>query len=379
MSPPSPLRILMTTDAVGGVWFYASELACALCERGDQVLLVILGPPPKPELLRRLLSIEGLHLKITDLELEWLDPQASGFQRARHTLLRLADEFQPDLVHLNSFREAAFDWPAPLLVVAHSCVNTWWRACHGYPPDEPRWETYRRNVAAGLRAADAWAAPTAAFRNEIAAAYQPLTAGFVIRNGISFKPRPAAKAPLILAGGRFWDQAKNLKSLTAIAPELPWPVRVAGPLDGPDGSPGIEAENVTWLGELSHPDLFSEMSRSEIFVAPALYEPFGLTVLEAAACGCALVLSDLASFRELWGDAAIFVDPRNSKAISAALQLICTDQKLRQQLQVASRTRAKLYSLPATAMGYRQLYWEMRTARKRASVDQKISVQELRA
>jgi glycosyltransferase involved in cell wall biosynthesis len=120
------------------------------------------------------------------------------------------------------------------------------------------------------------------------------------------------------------------------------------------------------------------MCRAAIFIAPALYEPFGLSVLEAAACGCALVLADLPSFRELWGDAALFVDPHDSAAISSALHGLCSDKKLRAQLQAAASARAKLYSLSAMAMAYRQLYGEIITAFSRTA-DLNISVQELRA
>jgi hypothetical protein len=62
-----PLRILMTADAVGGVWVYATELACSLCEAGNEVMLAVIGPRPRPDQLRPLRSVPGLQLKITDL------------------------------------------------------------------------------------------------------------------------------------------------------------------------------------------------------------------------------------------------------------------------------------------------------------------------
>jgi hypothetical protein len=49
MKPPGAKRILMTADAVGGVWVYATNLACALCARGTEVTLVVQGPSPTPE------------------------------------------------------------------------------------------------------------------------------------------------------------------------------------------------------------------------------------------------------------------------------------------------------------------------------------------
>jgi glycosyltransferase involved in cell wall biosynthesis len=187
-----------------------------------------------------------------------------------------------------------------------------------------------------------------------------------------------AKEQFVLAAGRLWDEAKNLKSLTAIASALPWPLRVAGPRQGPEGICAASLNDVCWLGQLSHRDLLTEMSRAAIFVAPAFYEPFGLTILEAATCGCALVLADLPSFRELWGDAAIFIDPHDPAAIRTALHNLCRDRRLRARLQAAASARAKLYSLSAMTMAYRQLYGEMITARSTAS-DSNVSVREMRA
>lgn len=358
MTPPPKLRILMTTDAVGGVFVYAGALARALCASGNDVLLVVMGPAPRPEQIAALSGIRGLEIVVTDLQLEWIDPQGADLPRARTMLFSIADAFGPDLVHLNSFREAGFDWSAPVLLVAHSCVWTWWRACRGGSPDEQRWQVYARNVAAGLAAADAWVAPTAAFRSELVALYQPARDGVVIRNGLpDAAVGPAAKQPFILAAGRLWDEAKDLSALAAIAAELPWPSRIAGPVCGPGtAAEQIAEERVAYVGALAHGELLAEMSRASIFVAPARYEPFGLSVLEAAASGCALVLSDLPSFRELWGDAAYFVAPCDRQALCSALHGLCGNHMRRNSLQAAARARAQLYSLAAMTRAYQELY-----------------------
>src|SRR5262249_40117581 len=155
-----PVRILITTDAVGGVWVYATELACSLCRSGDEVMLAIIGPRPRPDQLRPLRGVRGLQVKMTDLLLEWMDPEGTDIKRAGETLRNFADEFQPDVVHLNSFREGNLHWPAPVLIVAHSCVQTWWNACRTGHLDGVRWRGYCDRVAAGLSAADIWAAPS---------------------------------------------------------------------------------------------------------------------------------------------------------------------------------------------------------------------------
>ncbi len=357
-----PLRILMTADAVGGVWVHATELARSLCEGGNEVMLTVIGPRPRPDQLRPLRGVHGLQLKITDLLLEWMDPAGTDIRRAGQMLRIIADAFQPDLVHLNSFREGNLNWSAPVLIVAHSCVQTWWRACRSSRHSGGRWSTYCDRVAAGLSAADAWVAPSAAFRDLISATYCPRAQGSVIRNGLTIAARATAKQPYILAAGRLWDEAKNLAAVAAIASELPWPVRVAGETRGPDGGDVKAAYGqAESLGALPRPALLDEMRDASIFVSPALYEPFGLTVLEAAASGCALVLSDLPSFRELWDDAAFFVGPRDRNALCAALQSVCRDDALRARLQATARMRARRYSQRAMVGAYLRLYREMTT------------------
>jgi glycogen synthase len=359
----------MTTDAVGGVWVYTAELARGLCQAGNEVMLVVMGPRPRPDQLRNVAGVRGLQVKITDLLLEWMDPEGTDFKRAGELLLNVADEFQPEVVHLNSFREGSLNWPVPVLIVAHSCVQTWWRACRGSYPAKERWFKYRHRVASGLSAAHCWVAPSVAYRDLMMATYNPPTQGRVICNGATVPALKGIKQPYILGAGRLWDEAKNLATIAAVSSSLPWPVHIAGETRGPDGGDAeANYRGVKVLGRLSRTLLLDEMRGASVFVAPALYEPFGLTVLEAAASGCALVLSDLPSFREIWNDAALYVDPRDQDAIRTTLQSVCRDYHLRTRLQASARTRARRYSRRAMTSAYRQLYGDMIVSRIRRSI-----------
>jgi glycosyltransferase involved in cell wall biosynthesis len=359
MAPPAH-RILMTTDAVGGVWTYATELSRGLCERGDEVTLIVMGPSPRADQLAPLHDIHGLRIETTDLALEWMDPEGSDIANAQDRLLSIAQRVHPHIIHLNSYREAIFDWPAPVLVVAHSCVWSWWKACRGGEPNDPRWHHYAEAVAAGLAAANTWCAPTEAFRRTVEALYQVRAAGRAIHNGVRLQPTSREKEPFILAAGRLWDEAKNLSALAAVVPGLDWPMRVAGPVasSGSDESCS-DAANLTWLGNMSRTELTAQMQRAAIFAAPAAYEPFGLSVLEAAACGCALVLGDIPSLRELWQGAALFVAPRDQDAFCNALQRLARDHQLRAKMQRAALMRARRYSLDAMVEAYRALHRAM--------------------
>src|SRR5947199_548681 len=106
--------------------------------------------------------------------------------------------------------------------------------------------------------------------------------------------------------------------LVNVAPRLSWPVYLAGEERDPDGR-GTRHSQVNYLGHLRQQELQIWLGRAAIYAAPARYEPFGLSVLEAALAGCALVLGDIPSLRENWDDAAIYVPPTDSSALREAL------------------------------------------------------------
>jgi glycosyltransferase involved in cell wall biosynthesis len=363
MTRVSGLRVLMTTDAVGGVWVFSLTLARALAQRGAKVIVATLGPVPRDEQLAELRAIDGVEIVVTDFALEWMDPEAADFERARDGLASFAARVQPDLVHLNGYREALVEWCVPVLVTAHSCVKSWWLACRGEEPSEPRWETYVENVAAGLASADLWIAPTAAFRDRIQALYSPPRAGLVIHNGVDVGNGHRNEQPFILAAGRLWDEAKNVRAVMSAAEHAGWPLKLAGPWPAQCDLPaGLE-----FLGDLPRQELLDLMARAGIFVAPALYEPFGFCVLEAAGSGCALVLSDIPGFRELWNGAAVFVDPSEPGALASATRRLCRDDAMRRRLASAAVRRARRYTPAMTVQAYCTRYRELITASARSN------------
>ena len=361
MTTGAPIRrLLMTADAVGGVWTFALELAAGLAERGVRTRLAVLGPPPTADQQRKAVAVPGLELVVAGHDLEWRDRRGAIDWAARQRLLALADDSRPDVVHVNGFREAACGWASPVVLVAHSCVRSWWRACRGCePPIE--WSAYNAGVRAGLEAADAVVAPTRSFLGELQLLYGPLPGARAIRNGrtLDLPPRRTRK-PLILAAGRLWDEGKNIAALARIAPRLPWPVAVAGETPRGGALPGL-----VHLGRLDEAALAEVMSEAEIFCAPALYEPFGLAVLEAAICGAALVLSTAPSLVELWSKAAQFVEPDDVDRLAGTLLDVIEDPLARARLQQAARERAAAYGRSRMAEAYLGLYAELASGRLR--------------
>ena len=125
----------------------------------------------------------------------------------------------------------------------------------------------------------------------------------------------ASKEPFVLAAGRLWDEAKNIEALrAALRREIAWPVCVAGDTRHPDGRAVAAPWTSRMLGRAAdRRDLAGWLRAAAIYALPARYEPFGLVRLEAALSGCALVLGDIPSLREVWGDAALFVAPDDTR------------------------------------------------------------------
>jgi glycogen synthase len=349
----TPRRVLMTTDAVGGVWTYALELARGLSAAGVEVMLTVIGPPPGDAQRAEAIAIPGLVLVVPGLELEWQDRAGPLGLVPRQRLEGLARTFEPDIVHCNGFREAAAGFRAPVVLAAHSCVRSWWWTCRA--EELPLgWSAYVDGVRAGLAAASAIVAPTAAFLTDFRAAWGRLLSCHVIPNGLDLPSGDPSRRPLVLAAGRLWDEAKNVAALVAVAPGLPWPVWLAG-----EAPPDARNGAVEWLGALPRERLLAAMRGSAIFAAPARYEPFGLAILEAAASGCALVLGRIPSLVELWGDAARWVPPGDGEALRGTLLDLIADPAALGRAQAAAQERAAAFSRRRMVDGYLGLYAEL--------------------
>ncbi len=317
---PSPASLFMTADSVGGVWRYAAELSRGLSGRGWRVTLAVAGPAPST--LQREDLAPGVHLIETGVPLDWCAVHPTELAAAAATLAGLAAAHDTVLLHAPAFLgECA--WPAPVAVMAHSCLTTWWQAVRGGPVDQDyAWRA--EAAAAGFRRAGAVAAPSAAFAQDIARTYG-LAGVAVIHNGRSPMALPPAwRGDAVLTAGRLWDDGKNAALLDRVARQLGAPVWAAGSTRGPAGQ-SVTFSNLQVLGSLSEAAIAEAYASATVFASAARYEPFGLAVLEAAQAGLALVLSDIPTFRELWDGAAVFVPPDDDAAWLAALRAMLAD------------------------------------------------------
>jgi glycogen(starch) synthase len=381
-----PARVLMTADTVGGVFTYAVELCRGLEAHGVHVVLATMGARLTRAQRATVSGLAHVELCESDYRLEWMTEPWQGVDAAGDWLMELEALRAPDVVHLNGYVHGALPWRAPVLVVAHSCVLSWWKAVKREDAP-PEWSTYRQRVAAGLHRADLVVAPSRAMLDAVGRLYGRPARTRVIYNGsaprtlrdgrapkaLGVGPAPhalrvAPKEPLVLSAGRLWDEAKNLAALHACHALLPWPVYVAGPMHPPDSGPVGDPARASWeglhvLGTLTPEDMAAWMARAAIYALPARYEPFGLSVLEAALSGCALALGDIDSLREVWGDTAVFVPPDDAEGLAHAISGLARDRGRRTRLAGRSTKRALRYTAERMTREYLDAYGELMRAR----------------
>jgi glycogen synthase len=360
------MKILMTADTIGGVWSYALELCAALRAHDVEIALATLGGPLSSGQRRAVGALDHVSLHESVFRLEWMPDPWQDVREAGEWLLAVEREFQPDVVHLNHLAHGDSGWSAPVLQVGHSCVLSWWEAVRRAPlPQE--WAQYRERVTLSIRAADYVVAPTRAMLSLLQQHYGPLKQSRAILNARSSRGYgPAPKEPFVLAAGRLWDEAKNVAALSAVAACLPWPIYVAGAPEGPGCGTTLAGGGLQALGHLEPPALAQYYARAAIYALPARYEPFGLTALEAALSGCALVLGDIPSLREVWGDAAHYVPPDDHEALRAVLGELIADRSMRSQWATRALLRAGQFSPDAFARDYLDIYRTLTHARSRA-------------
>jgi len=357
-----PTRIMMTSDSIGGVWTYVLDLARWLGHRGIEVVVVNMGRASTRVQRREASSIPTLSLVELPLKLEWMDDPWSEVEQAGERLLELERLHRPDVVHLSGYAHGALPFAAPKLVVAHSCIASWWQAVHGVPAPAS-YDVYRARVARGLRSADAVVCVSRFMQQALADHYDFRGPSRVIHNGCDAASlMPDFKEELVFSAGRFWDAAKNLAVLNAAAPEISWPVVAAGDDTRPPGAAGdplLFPDHVHLLGRLSRAETAAWLGKAAIFALPARYEPFGLSVLEAALSGCALVLGDIPSLRELWDGAALFVQPDDERGLAVAIAGLVSQPALRAQLASEAARRGKRWSMQTMLDQYLSVYQSM--------------------
>ena len=393
------MRLLMTTDTVGGVWTFTSELSQELLRRGHAVHLVSFGRKPSidqqawaarqcavstdldphsaqrspigrhperreeplysdrsgPTVMGKQPPHQSFLYTPSEAPLEWMQDNERAFEDGQQLLLEQIELFRPDLILASQFCFGALDTSAPRIVVAHSDVLSWAKACKPSALEPTPWlNRYTALVQRGLRRANAIIAPSRWLLHAVAANFSLPADQTVIPNGVRVHQVRDA-VPTVprrlqaISAGRLWDEAKGLDVLSEA--DIPCPVLVAGDETSTEGDaikkPPV---NATLLGPLPAARLHQIFRESAMYLCTSRYEPFGLAPLEAALCGCAVIARDLPSLREVWGEDALYFD--DAASLTAQVRQLLSDPAALTDAQTRARARAQHYTVERMADAY---------------------------
>jgi phosphatidyl-myo-inositol alpha-mannosyltransferase len=338
----------------GGVKHHAQELAQSLRARGDQVWVV--GPSSRPVGGKHVAAFRGVWravsngsdnafgLLVAPWQVWWF------FRRHRFDVIHIHEPLLPSLAywaiwatpgtpHIATFHAFGEDRPTPLQAAARLGSLT------VYP-------LIQRAIAVSSAAAD-YAGRTWS---------RAIT---VIPNGVStqfFSPSPSTSSEVLrlLFVGRLSDERKGIKYLLEAFGEAR-KRGVAATLDvvGENhGTPAVPIEGVTYRGRVPLDQLVERYRACDVFVAPSTgQESFGIVLLEAMACGKAIVCSDIDGYRTTAAhEGALLVPPRDVGALALAIETLAADPVAVRRMGESNRTRSLAYDWASVAAHLREEY-----------------------
>jgi glycogen synthase len=353
------MRVLITTDVVGGVWQFTHELAAGLLREGSPVALVSFGGSPTAEQRLQCICLSSefgdrFLYESSSAPLEWMQQNEAAYYGGAPLLIRIAKEFGAEFLHSNQFCFGALPIGVPKLVTAHSDVLSWAEACREQPLENSPWlRQYCRLVADGLNGASLVVAPTRWMLNALKQNFTVRARWGVIANGRTIPPRESTSRQLrAVTAGRIWDEAKDIRMLAGVS--SPLPLYAVGPTEHDGSQAPAQIGAATLLGPLGEDELLQFFRESAIYICTSRYEPFGLAPLEAALCGCAVLARDIPSLREVWQDGALYFS--NSQSLTELLNEFAADPDSLQAAQRRSIVRARLFTAERMVKSYRDQY-----------------------
>jgi len=371
------VHVLVTADTLSGSWTYTRELVAGLVTRGVRVTLVSFGEIPLPEQAAWMEHLHGLDYRPTAFRLEWMQEAEEDLPESSAFLFELVQELRPDVLHLNQLCYGNLPVDVPKIVMANGDLVTWREAVQDRTPRRSPTKWYRDTIACGIAGADVVVAPSAWMLERVTACYVRPLRGEVIypgRNPIFFNPY-ISKEDSVLAVGRMVDAGKQVFLLTQH--EHPVPVCIVGaeqtvampriPIRA-DVKVAVAETSVAICGAQTEAQLRALYSRSAIFAATARYDPLGMQALEAAFSRCAIVANDIPSFREIWGDAALYFRTNDGASLAAGIRALNEDRAMRRAYAELAYTRARdRFTSKRMIDEYLQLYRGLLSVRSAAA------------
>jgi glycosyltransferase involved in cell wall biosynthesis len=358
-----PLRVLLEASCLGdgrrdaGIGRYASQLIEALGDMpGVEIAPSVPAAPP------------------------WSEARPARFLRAQPHVLADAMATHPHLVH-GLGGEPVIGFPASRQVVTVHDVEMW-RASSGGGAGASLQRLYGALLAPAIRACGGIIAVSETTRQEaIEALRLDPTRIHVVPHGVGpvFSSRPKLRdartaealgleKPFVLWVGslRARDPRKGLDTLLEAMERLPGggpPLALVGAL-GPEAD-RLAAEawrrhvSLVLCGPLDDSDLASLYRQAAVVVLPSTHEGFGLTALEAMACGAPLVATAVGNLPQLTLDVAVLVPPGDPAALAEAIESVLTEPVRAARMRHAGIDRAAGYTWERTAALTAAVYQEV--------------------
>jgi glycogen(starch) synthase len=353
------MRVLITTDTIGGIWTFTRELATGLLEAGCAIVFVSFGASPNGQQQQWACNMQRrrrsqFHFIANNLPLEWMQANESAYTQSARSLQHSMEKFQVDVVHCNQFCFGALPTDRPKVITAHSDVLSWAVSCRADELDDSDWlRRYRSLVQNGLAGAQALIAPTRWMSEALRESFDLPEDRRVIANGRSILAAPHKLGKLqAITAGRFWNEAKNFGLLREVSP--PIPLLTAGEISCDGASAPSVLGTVRGLGPLPEDDRLTMFRESELYICSSRYKPFGLAPLEAALCGCAVLANDIPSLREVWQDGALYFN--DAASLSELLRKLHGDRSLLEAAKARSSVRAQIYNRGKMTSSYLALF-----------------------
>ena len=116
------------------------------------------------------------------------------------------------------------------------------------------------------------------------------------------------------------------------------------------------SQDIIFVDRASETDLAHYYSSAALLAYPSLYEGFGLPPLEAMACGCPVVTSNISGLPEVVGNAGIIIDPYDIDSLAQAMKQVLTDNKKREEMVAKGLTQARKFSWERAAQETLKVY-----------------------
>jgi glycosyltransferase involved in cell wall biosynthesis len=332
----------------------AVDLACMQAESGHDVTFVSQGGTFEP-----LLAKYG----VRHLNLPHEQTKPSQLLRAAWALVGLTKRAQPDVLHAHMMGSALIGFLAsrvsgvPLVTTVHNSFD--WHSCI-------------------MRLGDRIVAVSRAEKKYLLSRGFPANRMEVVVNGPIGSPRAVfmgsdshcvLKPPCIITVCGL-HYRKGLSDLIAACANVfvdlsEWRLYIAG--EGPDcealqqqaRDSGVSA-NIIFLGYVREPGAL--LRQSDVFVLASHAEPFGLSVAEARAAGCAIVATNVGGIPEVldFGKAGRLVPAGRPDLLAAELHAVMSDESVRMQLRSDALAGSEKFDVRRLVNDYNQVYCDAR-------------------